>query len=48
MKLADEYPVSLVCRVLDCSRSSYYYQAKGREDQTLKEALKQVAGIWPT
>lgn len=48
MKLAREYPVSLVCRTLGCPRSSYYYQAKGRDDQVLKEALKQVAGAWPT
>ena len=38
MKLADEYPVSLVCQTLGCPRSSYYYQAKGRDDQVLKEA----------
>jgi transposase InsO family protein len=48
MKLAREYPVSLVCRTLGCPRSSYYYQGKGRDDQILKEALKQVAGTWPT
>ena len=48
MKLAREYPVSLVCRTLGCPRSSYYYQGKGRDDQVLKEALKQVAGTWPT
>ena len=48
MKLAREYPVSLVCRTLGCPRSSYYYQAKGRDDQVLKEALKQAAGTWPT
>jgi len=48
MKLAREYPVSLVCRTLGCPRSSYYYQGRGRDDQVLKEALKQVAGTWPT
>jgi putative transposase len=48
LKLAREYPVSLVCRALGCPRSSYYYQAKGQDDQVLKEALKQVAGTWPT
>jgi putative transposase len=48
LKLATEYPVSLVCRALGCPRSSYYYQAKGQDDQVLKEALKQVAGTWPT
>ena len=48
MKLAREYPVSLVCRTLGCPRSSYYYQGRGRDDQVLREALKQVAGTWPT
>lgn len=48
MKLAAEYPVNLVCRVLGCSRSSYYYQAKGPGDQALKEAVEQVVATWPT
>lgn len=48
MKLATEYPVSLVCRTLSCPRSSYYYPGKGRDDQALKEVLKQMAGTWPT
>lgn len=48
MKLAAEYPVNLVCRVLGCSRSSYYYQSKGQDDQALKEAVEQVAASWPT
>lgn len=48
MKLAREYPVSLVCRTLGYPRSGYYYQGKGRDDPVLKEALKQVAGTWPT
>ncbi len=48
MRLATEYPVSLVCRTLGCPRSSYYYQARGRDDQVLKEALAEVAGTWPT
>src|SRR5919106_206654 len=48
LKLAREYPVSLVCRTLGCPRSSYYYRGHGRDGQVLKEALKQVAGTWPT
>jgi transposase InsO family protein len=47
MKLAAEYPVNLVCRVLGWSRSSYYYQAKGQGDQALKEVVEQVAATWP-
>ena len=43
MKLAAEYPVNLVCWVLGCSRSSYYYQAKSQGNQILQEAVEQVA-----
>ena len=48
MKLATEYPVSLVCQTLGYPRSSYYYQTRGRDDQVLKKVLEQVAGTWPT
>jgi putative transposase len=48
MKLVGEHPVSLVCAVLDCPRSSYYYQVRAPDDQALKEALTQLAATWPT
>jgi transposase InsO family protein len=48
MKLAAEYPVSLVCGILGCPRSSYYYQAREPDNQALKEAITQVAASWPT
>lgn len=48
MKLAADYPARLVCRTLECPRSSYYFQAKGREEQALQEAIEQVAAAWPT
>jgi putative transposase len=48
MKLVGEHPVSLVCGVLDCPRSSYYYQVRAPDDQALKEALTQLAATWPT
>jgi putative transposase len=48
MKLAQEYPVSLVCRTLSYPRSGYYYQGKGRDDQALREAIEEVASAWPT
>ena len=44
MRLAAEYPVSLVCGTLDCPRSSYYYQAREPEDQALKEAITHPGG----
>ena len=48
MKLAAEYPVSLVCRLLDLPRSSYYYQAPERSEEPLKTVLLRLAGEWPT
>ena len=48
MRLAAEYPVSLVCRILEYPRSSYYYQAREPDDRALQEALTQVAATWPT
>jgi hypothetical protein len=38
MRLAAEYPVSLVCRILEYPRSSYYYQAREPDDRALQEA----------
>jgi transposase InsO family protein len=48
MKLAEEYGVSVVCRVLDVPRSSFYYQPAERDDQTLQQAIETVAAEWPT
>ena len=38
-ELNQEYPVQLVCEVLDCARSSYYYEGDGKagDDQLLTE-----------
>jgi len=46
--LAESYPTALVCDVLGCPRSSYYYQPRGVEDDLLKAAIEQVALEWPT
>jgi putative transposase len=47
-KLAAEYPVQIICAVLDFPRSSYYYPAHPRDDEALKAALQEVADEWPT
>jgi transposase InsO family protein len=47
-KLAAEYPVQVLCQVLDFPRSSYYYQPHPRDDETLKVALQHAAEEWPT
>lgn len=50
MKLAEKYPLRLVCRLLDMPRSSVYYQPTPVPDSEamLKTALLDTAGEWPT
>jgi putative transposase len=50
MKLADIYPIRLVCQLLAVPRSSVYYQAQTVPDTEamLKTALLDLAGEWPT
>jgi transposase InsO family protein len=50
MKLAETYPIRLVCRLLGVSRSSVYYVAQAMPDDEamLKTALLDLAGEWPT
>jgi transposase InsO family protein len=46
--LSQNYPVALVCEVLGCARSTYYYQAEPPDDAELKAAIEAVAAEWPT
>jgi putative transposase len=50
MKLAKDYPIRLVCRLLDVPRSSVYYAAQPPPDDEamLKVVLLDLAGQWPT
>ena len=50
MKLAKDYPIRLVCRLLDVPRSSVYYAAVPVPDDEamLKSVLLDLAGQWPT
>ncbi len=50
MKLAKDYPIRLVCRLLDVPRSSIYYAAQPVPDDEamLKTVLLDLAGQWPT
>ena len=43
MKLALEHPATLVCQTLGYSRSLYYYEAKDRDEETLRKAIMKVA-----
>jgi putative transposase len=49
MKLADAYPIRLVCRLLGVPRSSVYYQPLPALDEAMiKTALLDLAAEWPT
>jgi putative transposase len=49
MKLADAYPIRLVCRLLGVPRSSVYYAPRPAIDEAmLKTALLDLAAEWPT
>jgi len=49
MKLADTYPIRVLCRLLAVPRSSVYYAPQPAIDEAmLKTALLDLAGEWPT
>ena len=50
MKLAKDYPIRLVCRLLEVPRSTLYYPAQPVPDDEamLKVVLLDLAGQWPT
>lgn len=47
-QLAAEYPVTLLCELLQVSRSSYYYEAAEPEESTVRQALETLAAEFPT
>jgi len=46
--LAQEYPISLACAVLDCARSTYYHQPENPDETALRAAIEAIAAEWPT
>jgi len=46
--LSEDYPATVVCAVLGCARSSYYYRPIRPDDRTLRAAIEAVAAEWPT
>ncbi len=46
--LAEEYPVRLLCKVLEVSPSSYYYHPHGRDDLGLLSEIEGVLTQFPT
>ena len=47
-QLRTSYPIQLLCRALNYSRSSYYYRRQPREDAPLHAQLRETQGQWPT
>jgi len=45
--LMGEYPVRLLCELLACAPSSYYYQPQGRDDTGLRDLIEQIALEFP-
>jgi putative transposase len=45
--LAKEYPVSVVCEIVECARSSYYHRPTSSPDAGLQRAIEEVAAAWP-
>jgi putative transposase len=45
--LAQEYPVSVVCGIVACARSSYYHRPLPSQDTGLLHAIEEVAAAWP-
>jgi putative transposase len=49
MKLADDYPVRLLCRALNCPRAGLYRTPATADDEAdLRRAVARLAGTWPT
>ena len=46
--LSRSYPIALVCDVLGCARSSYYYRPRDTDHSALAAAIESLATAWPT
>ena len=46
--LSQDYPLTLLCDVIGCARSSYYHQSEQPNESELKTAIRAVTAEWPT
>jgi transposase InsO family protein len=44
--LANEYPVEMLCGLLACPRSSFYYQ-EAHDDVCVRDTIEQIAAVFP-
>jgi putative transposase len=47
-QLKDQYSARLLCEALDVHRSALYRHPRQGEDQPVRDALRELAGEWPT
>jgi putative transposase len=45
--LAEQYPLTVICEVLDCARSSYYHRPLPKQEQDLHQVIEELAATWP-
>ena len=46
--LRSDYPVTMLCDLLQCARSSYYRRADPPDETDLEQAIESVIADWPT
>ncbi len=46
--LSADYPLTWLCDLLDCQRSSYYYQPEPPDESEERAAIEAIATRWPT
>ena len=46
--LKDDYSIRLLCETLGMHRCNLYHEPRLDEDRPVKEALRELAGAWPT
>jgi len=46
--VAQDYPVTQICEVLDYARSSYYHRGQPADEEALQQAIEAEAAQWPT
>jgi putative transposase len=46
--LAEEYPVTQICEVLESARSTYYRRGTPADETLLRQKIEALAGQWPT
>jgi hypothetical protein len=44
---AEQFPLAVICEVLDCARSNYYQRPLPKQEQGLQQAIEEVAATWP-